>query len=198
MGTAPMHHFHLNDLPPTPWKNGGGSTREIVAWPKGAGMEGFDVRASVACIAHDGPFSPFAGVDRHITLLQGGAVRLRTAGIDHTLAPLVPFAFAGEAALHAELLAGTSQDFNLMTRRSRCTGAVRVWAQAWQGGAADGAVLLAWRGRWQVQAGSTTCTLHAGEGWRSTLPLARLKAAPLTEADAPALLVATWQYLPSK
>ena len=98
-----------------PWKNGGGVTREIVCLPPGAGMNDFDWRVSIAHIASDGPFSAFPGIDRVITLLSGGGVHLLgdDGQVDHPLdTPLAPFAFAGEAAIHAHLLAGDCHDFN--------------------------------------------------------------------------------------
>ena len=68
--------FALADIVPTPWKNGGGATREIACWPPGTGLDSFDWRISVATIAADGAFSVFAGIDRSITLLSGDGVRL--------------------------------------------------------------------------------------------------------------------------
>ena len=46
----------LAATPPQPWRNGGGVTRELLAWPAGGGWQ---VRVSVAEIEADGPFSPF-------------------------------------------------------------------------------------------------------------------------------------------
>ncbi len=57
----------------TPWKNGGGRTAEILAMPEGAGLDGFDWRISTAEVAQSGPFSLFAGLDRWLTVLEGGA-----------------------------------------------------------------------------------------------------------------------------
>ena len=74
----PIHRFTREALTATPWKNGGGVTREIVCQPPGAGMDAFDWRVSIAHIASDGPFSAFAGVDRIITLLEGAGVRLHS------------------------------------------------------------------------------------------------------------------------
>jgi len=124
-----MQRFDLTTIAPTPWKNGGGATRELACWPAGADMEQFDWRVSVATIAQSGPFSRFAGVDRIITLLTGDGVHLRQpgTGIDHRLdQPLQPFAFAGDGGMECDLLGGTSTDFNLMTRRGRWQGAVQV------------------------------------------------------------------------
>ena len=125
----PIHRFDTAALAATPWKNGGGTTREIVSCPEGAGMEGFDWRVSIATIGQAGPFSAFAGVDRVIMLLDGAGVRLRSRDgrIDHRLdRPHAPFAFPGDVTLECELLGGASTDFNLMTRRGRLRAEVRV------------------------------------------------------------------------
>ncbi len=64
------------DITPTPWKNGGGSTRTLAQWPADSGLENFAWRISVARIEHDGPFSGFAGVDRTLILLDGNGMLL--------------------------------------------------------------------------------------------------------------------------
>ena len=124
-----MQRFDLNQIPHSPWKNGGGSTREIVCFPPGADMDSFAWRISVATIAQPGPFSAFAGIDRQIMLLDGDGVQLvsAAAGIDHTLQPRwQPFAFSGDVALDCTLLGGTSTDFNVMTRRGEWSAQVEV------------------------------------------------------------------------
>lgn len=150
----PWHRFERATLPATPWKNGGGVTREIVCQPPGAGLDAFDWRVSIATIASDGPFSAFPGVDRVITLLEGGGVHLsgEADAIDHRLdTPLQPYAFAGEAHIHARLLAGDCDDFNVMTRRATCRASVTVLREATTLRAPQG-LLLALTGRWQAQA----------------------------------------------
>lgn len=110
-----------------PWKNGGGTTREIAAWPPAAGLDAFDWRLSIADVAADGPFSAFPGIDRQIVLLDGDGVRLRArdGSFDHRLAAVgEPFAFAGEATVDATLLGGPTRDFNVMTRRGHCRASV--------------------------------------------------------------------------
>ena len=124
-----MQRFDLNQIAPSPWKNGGGSTREIVCFPAGAGMDSFGWRISVATIAQAGPFSAFAGVDRQITLLDGDGVHLHSADgqINHALEQRwQPFAFSGDVALDCTLLGGTSTDFNVMTRRDAWVAKVMV------------------------------------------------------------------------
>ncbi len=149
----PWHRFERATLPATPWKNGGGVTREIVCQPPGAGVDAFDWRVSIATIASDGPFSAFPGVDRVITLLEGGGVHLTSEAdaIDHRLdTPLQPYAFAGEARIHARLLAGDCDDFNVMTRRATCRAWVTVLREATTLRAPQG-LLLALHGVWQAQ-----------------------------------------------
>ena len=161
-----LQHCDLGQLPATPWKNGGGATRALACWPPGADMEQFDWRVSVATIAHSGPFSRFAGVDRVITLLTGDGVHLRQSGtgIDHRLEkPLQPFAFAGDGGMDCDLLGGTSTDFNLMTRRGRWRGAVQVLQNPAELPARPAGLLLAVQGRW------TLAPLAATSGQAMTL-----------------------------
>jgi environmental stress-induced protein Ves len=143
--------FATAKLPFTMWKNGGGMTREIVCQPPGA--DAFDWRVSIAHIAKDGPFSAFPGIDRVITLLEGGGVRLRSKDgtIDHKLEnPLQPFAFAGEAVIDSSLLLGACDDFNVMTRRDTWRAEVSIFRQAVTLPASQGGVVLALRGDWRV------------------------------------------------
>ena len=77
-------YFDYATLPVTPWKNGAGATREIIAVPSVDAP--FLWRASIATLQADGPFSPFPGVDRTIVLLAGQPLRLRGEEIDHPLA----------------------------------------------------------------------------------------------------------------
>lgn len=102
----------------TPWKNGGGVTRELAAWPPGAGLDAFDWRISLAEIAADGPFSTFPGVDRVLTVIQGEGLLLtvddRMLALDAASPPLD---FPGEAPVSARLTHGPISDLNVMVRR---------------------------------------------------------------------------------
>ncbi|MBT9465998.1 HutD family protein [Hydrogenophaga sp.] len=175
-----MHTFDIADLPPTPWKNGGGSTREIVCRPPGANMDSFEWRVSVATIAANGPFSVFPGVDRVIMLLDGAGVRLQGTGIDQRLdTPGVPFAFSGDVALDCALLGGPSTDFNVMTRRSQWRAEVTVLTGTRQIATAPSGLALAVRGRWHLQSGAHDfrCAPGTGMWWDAA---AKWKATPLT------------------
>lgn len=154
----PIHLFERAQLHASPWKNGGGVTREIACHPPSANMQDFDWRISIAHIARDGDFSVFAGVDRVITLLEGGGVHLSSAdgSVLHALdTPLQPFAFSGDAAVHGRLLNGDCHDFNVMTRRGVCQAEVRVLRRDETLWPAPAGLLMAMRGTWQVQTPDT-------------------------------------------
>ena len=167
-----QQHFDLGQVPATPWKNGGGATRELACWPPGADMEHFEWRVSVATIARSGPFSRFAGVDRVITLLAGDGVHLRQpeGGIDHRLEhALQPFAFAGDHGMDCDLLGGTSHDFNLMTHRGRWRGGVAVLRGTVVLPPRPAGLLLVLQGHWTVTplaaASGQTAVLVPGAGF---------------------------------
>ncbi|MDD2925703.1 HutD family protein [Rhodoferax sp.] len=109
----------LDDVPPSPWRNGGGVTRELLAWPD---SKDWLWRLSVAEVAHSGPFSCFAGVQRWFAVLGQGGVRLTLRGQSHELTcHSAPLCFDGAEPADCELLDGATQDFNLMARSSRAT-----------------------------------------------------------------------------
>ncbi|EKZ99367.1 histidine utilization protein HutD [Cupriavidus sp. TKC] len=157
--------FGLDRIVPTPWKNGGGTTREIAVWPPGAGMDTFDWRISVADIAMDGPFSAFPGIDRQIVLIDGAGVHLQAQddSFCHKLRHLgEPFAFSGDSAVHATLVDGPTRDFNVMTRRGVCRAEVRLMRQAFTADPTDATVLiLVLRGAWDCGDGQH---MTAGDG----------------------------------
>ncbi len=112
-----------------PWKNGGGSTRELARHPAHQPDDGtFDWRLSVADVAADGPFSSFPGLDRILVLLSGNGMAL--SGVGTLRAPLDRCEFPGETPVHAVLLDGPTRDLNLMWRRDRwrvgAEGALRI------------------------------------------------------------------------
>lgn len=179
-----MHRFSRGDLPAMPWKNGGGTTQEIVCWPPGAGLDDFAWRASIATVAAAGPFSVFPGVDRSILLLEGQGLRLQSRAFDHRLdEPHRPFDFDGAAAVDCSLLGGATADFNLMVRRALGTARMRVLIDATQTGAVAHGLLMALSGSWQVgdmplAAGDGLYWTDEPNGWdcRPTGPAASLLA----------------------
>jgi len=121
-----------DDMPPLPWRNGGGQTRELLAWPPGADWQ---VRISRADIAADGPFSAFPDVQRWFVVLEGAGVALGFADGQRLLHQGdTPFEFDGAAAPQCTLLDGPTQDLNLMVRKGQgCMQAVtagKSWTTA--------------------------------------------------------------------
>lgn len=174
-----LQRFRTDQLAATPWKNGGGSTREIACWPPGATLGDFGWRVSIASIAAAGPFSVFAGVDRSIMLLDGDGVRLQSAdgGIDHRLdTPCQPFAFSGDTAIDCTLLGGASSDFNVMTRRGQWRAELRVLDQAASIAATSHGVLLALRGRWRLGDEASPCLEGEGLYWTDALQAWQVEA----------------------
>lgn len=158
------HDVHA--LPARPWKNGGGVTREIVVAPRGAGLDAFDWRASIATVDASGPFSAFPGVGRTIVLLDGAGVELVASTFRHRLdTPLAPFRFDGAASVQATLLGGTSTDFNVMTRRARCRASVRVARAATTLGDARAGVAHVVAGRWTFGGDAYRDACEAGQGF---------------------------------
>ena len=117
-----MRVIRIADAPTTPWRNGGGTTRELLAWPS---TDDWLLRLSVAEIERDGPFSAYLEVDRLFAVLSGSGVRLHWPdGRDLVLTPAsAPLAFDGADPPEAHLLdGGTTLDLNLMLRHGRLTG----------------------------------------------------------------------------
>ncbi|BCM19102.1 HutD family protein [Mesorhizobium sp. J8] len=104
-----------------PWKNGGGTTTEIAVSPDGAGLDDFDWRVSMASVETSGPFSSFAGIDRTLSVLEGGGVILDIAGQPpaRLTTASAPLAFPGDVPTSAALIGGPITDLNVMTRRGR-------------------------------------------------------------------------------
>jgi len=121
------HHVNLrlievDRLPASPWRNGGGQTRELLRHPPGAGEHAWHWRLSVADIQADGPFSPYPGVQRWFAVVEGAGV---TLAWPHQTLRLMPgdgaIRFDGAAAPEGHLLGGHSRDLNLMLREG-CSG----------------------------------------------------------------------------
>ncbi|WP_406493398.1 HutD family protein [Streptomyces sp. NBC_00846] len=115
------------DRTATPWKNGGGVTREIAAYPEGAPLDAFDWRVSLADVSGDGPFSSFPGVDRTLTVVEGAGMDLMVGGEHHIVdEPYWPHEFPGDLETYGRLLGGPVVNFNVMYRRERTSAEVAV------------------------------------------------------------------------
>lgn len=108
------HFVQLDEVIATPWRNGGGTTRELLAWPH---KDDWVARISVAEISGDGPFSAYPGVMRWFAVLSGAGVDLRVGQEAHKLdARSQPLRFEGAVPVDCRLVDGATQDFNLMLR----------------------------------------------------------------------------------
>lgn len=125
-----MRHVPKSAYRSMPWRNGGGTTLELLCEP-GNGAQHSDrflYRVSIADVRTDGPFSRFDGYDRHIMLVAGegmtltggpsGPIELRTL--------LQPASFSGDWDIEGTLHAGPVRDFNFMVDRARASSRLEV------------------------------------------------------------------------
>ena len=112
-----------------PWKNGGGSTTELMVEPPSGSLEhGFLWRVSMASLASSGPFSRFPGLDRTLLLLEGQGLTVDHGAQGSALLarPLQGCVFPGEWDSQGLLLDGPCRDFNIMSDRARMRHEVYV------------------------------------------------------------------------
>jgi uncharacterized protein len=184
-----MHLVTLASVTPQPWRNGGGLTRDLLAWPDAVAWQ---CRISVADVERSGPFSAYPGVDRCFTVLQGAGVVLHLPGGPRRLtACSAPLAFDGAATPGCDLVDGATLDLNLMVQRDAGSGGMQqAGAVAWVHEAplralfcAEPAVLrVAGQPALELPAMSLAWTAQsAGEAWRC------VKKEPLAgyQGDAP-------------
>ena len=120
-----MQVRRFDDLTPAPWRNGGGTTREVMRRGSPQPGEDFLARVSIADVDVNSDFSRFDGVDRLIMLVRGPVMRLVVDGERTDLTPEEPFAFIGDASTRCEIDSPT-RDLNVMTRRGAATATVTV------------------------------------------------------------------------
>lgn len=118
-----MRRLTWADYREMPWANGRGTTVEIL---READAEGLRLRLSMANVVEDGPFSALPGIDRVLVLLDGPGFTLTVDGAAHTVVPLSPLRFSGDAAAAAQGVTAPSRDFNVMSRRGGPSPAVCV------------------------------------------------------------------------
>ena len=175
-----MKLIRYAELAATPWKNGGGITRELACHPAGASMQDFVWRISIADVGQSGPFSSFPGIDRVITLLDGDGMQLQFADDScHDLTDtLAPYAFRGEDQLHAQLIDRPSRDFNLMLRRDAAQGNVEVKrVSGTLNSNASALLLFCARGEWRAD----TRSIAQNDALLIELPSKEITLTALTE-----------------
>jgi uncharacterized protein len=113
-----LTHLTPADYKVMPWKNGGGTTTEIMLEPEIA-TGGYVWRLSLATVAQSGPFSNFSGYDRTIMLVEGKGFVLDSAEApQHQLVrSFEPYRFDGAWKTGCTLIDGPAKDFNLIARK---------------------------------------------------------------------------------
>lgn len=116
-------HLTSKDYANRPWKNGGGVTRELAVdlqvplrW-----------RLSQATVEKPGPFSFFAGYERHFIILDGGPLMIRHSGRSRVLSRYDVFKFSGDDQTIVEV-EKPAEDFNVFALRSKAKASVFVLA----------------------------------------------------------------------
>jgi uncharacterized protein len=104
-----------------PWKNGGGTTREVVLFPHGSTYDTFGWTASAARVDREGPFSIFPNADRSMAILSGASLTLHGLSAAPTTLTThsAPFAFPGDVAVTATLGGDAIENMNMMVLRDQ-------------------------------------------------------------------------------
>ncbi len=103
----------LAECPPVPWRNGGGTTRELYL--------ASDLRVTVAAEQSEAVFSDFSGWSRTIVPLGDGLSLLLGERREVAVPAMSGFSFAGSEHVRARLAAGPIEAFNIMTRDGAVT-----------------------------------------------------------------------------
>jgi environmental stress-induced protein Ves len=109
--------LHVSEAPARPWKNGGGTARDLLLWPD---RQEPSLQISVADITRDGAFSSYPSIDRWFVLLQGAGVELIWPHAARRLqAGRGVLRFDGADPPICRLIGGPCSAFNVMHRRDR-------------------------------------------------------------------------------
>lgn len=105
-----------------PWKNGKGTTTEIVIYPPHSSIEinNFTWRLSSAQVCESGTFSLFPNCVRQLTVLSGHGLRLGIEGKDEIITAGSILEFSGEGIVNCDLIDGPVTDLNLIFKKSGC------------------------------------------------------------------------------
>lgn len=138
-----------------PWKNGRGSTDQIVREDSPDGRMMW--RASIADVTEVGGFSRFEGYERILTLLNSSGFTLDIDGQSTVLSrPGQAAQFAGEADVRVTRVDLPSRDFNIITLRDCVSATVRSYTMSstttWSAiaGTPHRILIVAATGTWQV------------------------------------------------
>ena len=153
-----LHLVRTDEVPPQAWRNGGGTTRELLCWP--STIECL-MRVSVADITRDGPFSAFPETERWFAVIAGAGVALSFANGERFIGTGdAPLRFDGAAAPACRLMHGPTRDLNLMLRGGKGTMRDAQDGVAWEAHYALRGLYTAGPGRWSCEGDERT--LEAG------------------------------------
>ncbi len=105
---------------PRPWKNGLGTTQDIICWPHGS-EDRFAWRISLADLKESGAFSDYSDCDRILVLIEGKDVGIDQQGRLTELGLMTPFAFDGGLKTYARVKC-PGRDLNLIMRKDQAKG----------------------------------------------------------------------------
>jgi environmental stress-induced protein Ves len=176
-----MEIIRFASLKPEPWRNGGGVTRQLASRPgPGSVQDGnWDWRVSIADVSKAGDFSPFPGMERVLTVVEGELLLLTVDGAEHPLEKYRPFRFPGGASSHASLPTGDIRDLNVITRAGRFKGYTSIIELSKKRGQPifEGSFGVLLQGQATVTVGTD-----------QPEPLARYDAVPGSDVDTPDVL----------
>lgn len=120
-----MQIIRYAELKPERWRNGGGVTRQLASHPSADGS-GWDWRVSLADVTKAGDFSPFPGMERLLTVVEGELLLLTVEGTERPVEKYRPFRFDGGAATSATLPTGDIRNLNVISRAGAFKGYTSV------------------------------------------------------------------------
>ena len=140
------------DLAPAPWRNGRGTSRDIVTVSAAGGALLW--QASIAELIEDGDFSDYTEFDRVFTPVASSRIALSHDGGPFVPCPVLhPHAFSGEARTRCRIDGEAGRAFNVVTARGQCRAAVEVLHLPSGAAVPQGDVLHCWSGLLDATAG---------------------------------------------
>jgi environmental stress-induced protein Ves len=128
-----MRIIRFRDIQASSWINGGGSVKVIAAGvmdqegrPLVTPDDGWHWRLSIADVGQAGSFSVLSGVNRILTVVEGGPLQLTIDGKSLLVPAQQPLGFDGSSITAAALPAGPVRNLNLMYRDGRVEGSVSI------------------------------------------------------------------------
>ena len=196
----------LDELEPVPWKNGKGTTRELLILPEDATLGGsFDVRLSIARIERDAEFSTLEGVERIFTPLAGEPFALVHERFRDPIPQRIgePYRFDGSWKTRAVDVTTPVDVLNVMLGSPRATATVECLRASGRPRRfpldTDHAILVVYRGhaRVRVSGEETPLNLTCTALWLSPESPAEEWILDTLTPNAQALLIAIRRHPPT-